>query len=246
MAALSIDPAFAERNLNEGFSGGRRSARDLAARAAQPEVRHPRRDRLGLDIDALKSCRRVNRFARSPARDAADHPLHPILQYVKPDFVHVFVAAGWSPKRSELADQLESEGYEKFLGCRHDGLSGSPRCRCSSRRWAIRADFPRWPGRCATTGRSSTWTPGDLAEAGAGARRRARVLRAAQCAAHAARTCSARRPPRSTRARGPRSPRSSEPTRRGGVHQERHRVDQPGRLRAERPRRSRCSRATRS
>jgi Fe-S cluster assembly ATP-binding protein len=38
MAALSIDPAFAERNLNEGFSGGEKK---LAARAAQPEVRDP-------------------------------------------------------------------------------------------------------------------------------------------------------------------------------------------------------------
>jgi Fe-S cluster assembly ATP-binding protein len=46
MAALSIDPVFAERNVNEGFSGGEEAARDPAARAAHAEDRDPRRDRL--------------------------------------------------------------------------------------------------------------------------------------------------------------------------------------------------------
>jgi Fe-S cluster assembly ATP-binding protein len=40
-----------------------------------------------------------------------------ILQYVKPDFVHVFVAGRMVAEGGpELADQLENEGYEKFLG----------------------------------------------------------------------------------------------------------------------------------
>jgi Fe-S cluster assembly ATP-binding protein len=120
MAALSMDPAFAERNLNEGFSGGEKKRHEIL----QLELLNPKFAILdetdsGLDIDALKVVSEgVNRFRGRPghAMLLITHYTR-ILDYVKPDFVHVFVAGRMVAEGGpELADQLEREGYEKFLG----------------------------------------------------------------------------------------------------------------------------------
>ena len=120
MAALSIDPAFAERSLNEGFSGGEKKRHEIL----QLELLNPKFAILdetdsGLDIDALKIVSEgVNRFRGQPghAMMLITHYTR-ILRYVKPDFVHVFVAGRMVAEGGpELADQLESEGYEKFVG----------------------------------------------------------------------------------------------------------------------------------
>jgi Fe-S cluster assembly ATP-binding protein len=120
MAALAIDPAFAERNLNEGFSGGEKKRHEIL----QLELLDPKFAILdetdsGLDIDALKIVSEgVNRFREKPghAMMLITHYTR-ILRYVKPDFVHVFVAGRMVAEGGpELADQLESEGYEKFVG----------------------------------------------------------------------------------------------------------------------------------
>jgi Fe-S cluster assembly ATP-binding protein len=119
MAALSIDPAFAERNLNEGFSGGEKKRHEIL----QLELLNPKMAILdetdsGLDIDALKVVSEgINRFREQP-----DHAMllithyTRILQYVKPDYVHVFVAGRIVEEGGPaLAETLENEGYEKFL-----------------------------------------------------------------------------------------------------------------------------------
>ena len=120
MAALSVDAAFAERNLNEGFSGGEKKRHEIL----QLELLNPKFAILdetdsGLDIDALKVVSEgVNRFRGRPghAMLLITHYTR-ILDYVKPDFVHVFVAGRMVAEGGpELADQLEREGYEKFLG----------------------------------------------------------------------------------------------------------------------------------
>jgi Fe-S cluster assembly ATP-binding protein len=120
MAALAIDPAFAERSLNEGFSGGEKKRHEIL----QLELLNPKFAILdetdsGLDIDALKIVSEgVNRFRGQPghAMMLITHYTR-ILRYVKPDFVHVFVAGRMVAEGGpELADQLESEGYEKFVG----------------------------------------------------------------------------------------------------------------------------------
>jgi Fe-S cluster assembly ATP-binding protein len=112
--------AMAERNLNEGFSGGEKKRHEIL----QLELLNPKFAILdetdsGLDIDALKVVSDgVNRFREKPghAMLLITHYTR-ILQYVKPDFVHVFVAGRMVAEGGpELADQLESEGYEKFLG----------------------------------------------------------------------------------------------------------------------------------
>jgi Fe-S cluster assembly ATP-binding protein len=119
MDALSIDPAFAERNLNEGFSGGEKKRHEiLQMELLNPKIAILDETDSGLDIDALKVVSAgINRFRQEPGHGVLliTHYTR-ILQYVQPDFVHVFVAGRIVKEGgAELADELEAEGYEKFL-----------------------------------------------------------------------------------------------------------------------------------
>ncbi|WP_204000588.1 Fe-S cluster assembly ATPase SufC [Virgisporangium aurantiacum] len=119
MERLQMDPTFAQRNLNEGFSGGEKKRHEIV----QLEVLRPKIAILdetdsGLDIDALRVVSKgINRV-----RDNGDTGLllithfTRILQYVKPEFVHVFVGGKIVEEGgSELATKLEDEGYERYL-----------------------------------------------------------------------------------------------------------------------------------
>jgi Fe-S cluster assembly ATP-binding protein len=118
MADLSIDPTFAERNVNEGFSGGeRKRAEILQLELLKPRIAVLDETDSGLDVDAL----RVVSEGINRARETGDTGIMlithftRILRYVEPEFVHVFldgriVAEGGA----ELAEQIESEGYEQF------------------------------------------------------------------------------------------------------------------------------------
>jgi Fe-S cluster assembly ATP-binding protein len=119
MDALSIDPAFAERNLNEGFSGGEKKRHEiLQMELLNPKIAILDETDSGLDIDALKVVSAgINRFRKEPGHGVLliTHYTR-ILQYVQPDFVHVFVGGRIVKEGgAELADELEAEGYEKFL-----------------------------------------------------------------------------------------------------------------------------------
>jgi Fe-S cluster assembly ATP-binding protein len=118
MDALSIDPAFAERNLNEGFSGGEKKRHEvLQLELLDPKMAILDETDSGLDIDALKVVAEgINRFRGNPAHGVLliTHYTR-ILRYVKPDFVHVFIGGRIVAEGGpELAEELESEGYEKF------------------------------------------------------------------------------------------------------------------------------------
>ena len=118
MSDLQIDPAFAQRNLNEGFSGGEKKRHEiLQLEMLKPKVAVLDETDSGLDIDALKVVSEgVNRFREGGETGVLliTHYTR-ILRYVKPDFVHVFSAGRIVEQGgSELADLLESEGYEKF------------------------------------------------------------------------------------------------------------------------------------
>jgi Fe-S cluster assembly ATP-binding protein len=120
MAALSIDPVFAERNLNEGFSGGEKKRHEiLQLELLQPKIAILDETDSGLDIDALRVVSEgVNRFSAQPGHGVLliTHYTR-ILRYVKPDFVHVFVGGRIVEEGGpELADLLEAEGYERFAG----------------------------------------------------------------------------------------------------------------------------------
>src|SRR5450432_27602 len=119
MADLSIDPVFAERNVNEGFSGGEKKRHEiLQLELLDPKIAILDETDSGLDIDALKVVADgVNRFRAKEGHGVMliTHYTR-ILRYVQPDFVHVFVGGRIVAEGGpELAEQLETSGYEEFI-----------------------------------------------------------------------------------------------------------------------------------
>ena len=119
MSNLRMDPKFAQRNVNEGFSGGEKKRHEIL----QLEVLKPKFAILdetdsGLDVDALKIVSEgVNRAKESTGLGVLliTHYTR-ILRYIRPDFVHVVVAGKIVEEGGpELADRLENEGYDRFL-----------------------------------------------------------------------------------------------------------------------------------
>jgi Fe-S cluster assembly ATP-binding protein len=119
MANLRMDPKFAQRNVNEGFSGGEKKRHEIL----QLEVLKPKFAVLdetdsGLDVDALKIVSEgVNRAKEATGLGVLliTHYTR-IRRYIRPDFVHVVVAGKIVEEGGpELADRLEEEGYDRFL-----------------------------------------------------------------------------------------------------------------------------------
>ena len=119
MAALKMDPAFAERSVNEGFSGGEKKRHEIMQlELLKPKIAILDETDSGLDVDALKIVSEgVNR-----AKAANDlgvllitHYTR-ILRYIKPDFVHVFANGRIVEEGGpELAERLEENGYEEYV-----------------------------------------------------------------------------------------------------------------------------------
>ena len=119
MARLSVDPSFAERSVNEGFSGGEKKRHEiLQLELLQPKIAVLDETDSGLDIDALKVVSDgINDYAAREGKGLLliTHYTR-ILRYIKPDFVHVFVDGRIAEEGgSELADRLENEGYDRFV-----------------------------------------------------------------------------------------------------------------------------------
>lgn len=117
MQKLGMDPSFAQRYLNEGFSGGEKKRNEILQMALlEPEVAILDETDSGLDIDALRVVARgVNEVRKENSDLGVILITHyqRILDELSPDFVHVMidgkiVASGGM----ELSQKLESEGYE--------------------------------------------------------------------------------------------------------------------------------------
>ncbi|MBB6625939.1 Fe-S cluster assembly ATPase SufC [Nocardioides sp. KIGAM211] len=116
---LNLDPTFAQRSVNEGFSGGEKKRHEIAQlELLNPKVAVLDETDSGLDIDALKIVSEgVNRFREQEGKGVLliTHYTR-ILRYIEPDFVHVFVDGRIAEQGGpELADQLEAEGYDKYV-----------------------------------------------------------------------------------------------------------------------------------
>ncbi|MDY6054480.1 Fe-S cluster assembly ATPase SufC [Micrococcus sp.] len=116
--ALQIDPAFMNRNVNEGFSGGeKKRAEILQLELFKPKFAVLDETDSGLDVDALRIVSEgVNRAqeANEMGTLLITHYTR-ILNYIKPQHVHVMVAGRIVESGGpELADQLEAEGYARF------------------------------------------------------------------------------------------------------------------------------------
>lgn len=116
---LVIDKAFSERSVNEGFSGGEKKRHEiLQLSLLKPKFAVLDETDSGLDVDALRvvSAGINNYKERNDGGVLMITHYKRILNYVKPDFVHVFadgkIVTSGGP---ELADQLEEHGYDRFL-----------------------------------------------------------------------------------------------------------------------------------
>ena len=119
MANLRMDPKFAQRNVNEGFSGGEKKRHEiLQLEVLKPQFAILDETDSGLDVDALKIVSEgVNRAKEATGLGVLliTHYTR-ILRYIRPDFVHVVVAGKIVEEGGpELADRLENEGYDRFL-----------------------------------------------------------------------------------------------------------------------------------
>lgn len=119
MDDLGIDPAFSERSVNEGFSGGEKKRHEiLQLSLLKPKIAILDETDSGLDVDALRVVSEgVNRYAEAEHGGVLliTHYTR-ILRYIQPQFVHVFVGGRIVEAGGpELADQLEEHGYERFV-----------------------------------------------------------------------------------------------------------------------------------
>ena len=119
MANLRMDPKFAQRNVNEGFSGGEKKRHEiLQLELLKPKIAVLDETDSGLDVDALKIVSEGVNRAKSETDLGVLLITHytRILRYIQPQFVHVMVKGRIVEEGGpELADRLEEEGYDRFL-----------------------------------------------------------------------------------------------------------------------------------
>ncbi len=119
MKRLDMDPAFADRYLNEGFSGGEKKRNEILQMAIlEPEIAILDETDSGLDIDALKV------VARGVQEVRADRPAlgvlaithyQRLLEHLQPDRVHILIDGRVVDSGGpELAGRLEAEGYDAW------------------------------------------------------------------------------------------------------------------------------------
>jgi Fe-S cluster assembly ATP-binding protein len=117
MKELGMESSFADRYLNEGFSGGERKRNEVLQMAVlQPELAIMDETDSGLDIDALRTVADgVNKLTGPDRGFLIITHYQRLLDYVTPDHVHIFldgrIVESGGP---ELAKRLEEEGYESF------------------------------------------------------------------------------------------------------------------------------------
>jgi Fe-S cluster assembly ATP-binding protein len=119
MERLGMDAAFAERHLNEGFSGGERKRNEVLQMALlTPVVALLDETDSGLDIDALRIVARGVHTVREQNPDMATLVVthyHKLLEEIAPDRVHVLmdgrIVASGGP---EVAERIERDGYDAF------------------------------------------------------------------------------------------------------------------------------------
>lgn len=115
MKELSIDPSFATRYVNEGFSGGEKKRFEvLQMSMLKPRMAIMDETDSGLDIDALKLVAEgINRYHTDENGILLVTHYQRLLNYVKPDHVHVMMTGNIVRSGGpELALQLEENGYE--------------------------------------------------------------------------------------------------------------------------------------
>jgi Fe-S cluster assembly ATP-binding protein len=119
MDRLKVSRDLASRYLNDGFSGGEKKRVEILQMAIlKPKIAVLDETDSGLDIDALKIVASGVQELVGPDMGALVITHYQrILNYIKPDFVHVFVGGKIVEEGgAELAEKLEASGYEEWEG----------------------------------------------------------------------------------------------------------------------------------
>jgi Fe-S cluster assembly ATP-binding protein len=117
MDELGIERAFAERSVNEGFSGGEKKRHEiLQLELLKPKIAILDETDSGLDVDALRVVSEgVNKVRATGIGTLLITHYTRILRYITPDQVHVFFDGRIAESGgAELAEKLEAEGYARF------------------------------------------------------------------------------------------------------------------------------------
>jgi len=132
MEKLGMDPAFGERHLNDGFSGGAKKRAEILQMAMlAPDIAILDETDSGLDIDALRTVAEgVQRLHDEQGLGALIITHYQrILHYVKPEFVHILMDGRIVLEGGvELVERLEREGYDQIrqeVGAGEGALAGS-------------------------------------------------------------------------------------------------------------------------
>ena len=118
MEQLGLSADFADRYLNEGFSGGERKRNEILQLAVlDPKLAVLDETDSGLDVDGLKVVGEgVSKLKTDDKGYLVVTHYQRLLEYIKPDFVHVFVDGIIVESGGiELSEKLEKEGYESYL-----------------------------------------------------------------------------------------------------------------------------------
>ena len=118
MEQLGLSADFADRYLNEGFSGGERKRNEILQLAVlNPKLAVLDETDSGLDVDGLKVVGEgVSKLKTDDKCYLVVTHYQRLLEYIKPDFVHVFVDGAIVESGGvELSEKLEKEGYESYL-----------------------------------------------------------------------------------------------------------------------------------
>ncbi|GAB4326286.1 MAG: Fe-S cluster assembly ATPase SufC [Candidatus Sumerlaeia bacterium] len=124
---LDIDPGFLSRYVNDGFSGGEKKRVEILQMAVlEPRMAILDETDSGLDIDAVRIVSEgINKVSEQTGMASLliTHYTR-ILNYVKPDFVHILVRGQLVRSGGpELAHELEEKGYEEYLGAAEPAAS---------------------------------------------------------------------------------------------------------------------------
>jgi len=122
---LEMDQAMLNRSVNEGFSGGEKKRNEIFQMAVlEPRLAILDETDSGLDIDALRIVAGgVKQLVGADMGALVITHYQRILEYIKPDFVHVFVDGRIVEEGGpELAQKLEAEGYEAFTPAAAGGV----------------------------------------------------------------------------------------------------------------------------
>ena len=131
MSMLEMDISFAERHVNDGFSGGEKKRNEILQMAVlKPTLAVMDETDSGLDIDALKIVSNgVNKLTEEDPEMSILLITHyqRLLNYIKPDFVHVMVDGRLVRSGGpEIALELEKDGYKNWKDSELVSLSNEP------------------------------------------------------------------------------------------------------------------------